>query len=94
MHLSGAGRGLRARVERRRNALNMISFFITDRCYSIAFNAGIFSFTGTGKSPLNMFRPRILTMNGPLAAAVHGLAVLSLQNFLFKNSGLSFSFSA
>ncbi len=32
------------------------------------FNAGIIPFTGTSKSPLNMFPSRLLTISAPVAA--------------------------
>jgi len=43
---------------------------------------GIFSFTGTRKSPLNMFQPHKLTRNAPLAAtAAPHLPLLFRKNF-------------
>ena len=45
------------------------------------FNAGIFSFTGTRKNPLNIFRPRLLTMWAPLAPWAAGVAFVIYQYY-------------
>jgi hypothetical protein len=45
------------------------------------FNAGIFSFTGTRKSPLNMLRTRALTVHPTAADAASAPAAMSSPDF-------------
>jgi hypothetical protein len=45
------------------------------------FNAGIFSLTGTRKSPLNMFRTRELTTRAAETAAAQAAAMASRSVF-------------